>query len=148
MKLNERTLEAMKARVNLITPDTAPRWGSLTPAQVLRHLRAHLDVSLERESVPDESTLMSRTLIKWLTFHVMTRWPKGLPAPKEFFPEPKEVFQEERAALILAMEQFVSQAAREPDKRVLSRGFGRAPLRYWERMHGLHFNHHLRQLGV
>ena len=148
MKLNEQTLDALKQSINQIGPDTAPVWGSLTPAQILRHLRAHLDVSLEREPVPDESNLMSRTVLKWLTFNVMTRWPKGLPAPKEFFPEPMQVFQEERSALLQAMEEFVRESSRQPDKRVLSRGFGRATLRYWQRMHGLHFKHHLRQLGL
>lgn len=148
MKLNHETLEEFKQRISSVTPDSTPRWGALTPAKVLRHLRAHVDVSLEREPVPDESTLMSRTLVKWLTFHVMTRWPKGLPAPAEFLPDPLESFQEERKALLDSMQQFVQLAAAQPDKQVLSRAFGKAPLRYWERMHGLHFEHHLRQLGV
>src|SRR5690606_21892465 len=135
-------------RITAVTPESAPRWGTLSPAKVLRHLRAHLDVSLGREQVPDESTFMSRTVVKWLTFHVMTRWPKGLPAPAEFFPEPMESFQEERKALLESMQRLVDLAAAEPEREVLSRAFGKAPLRYWERMHGLHMEHHLRQLGV
>jgi hypothetical protein len=148
MNLNTRTIEQFKQRVSAIAPDARPQWGSLTPVRILRHLRAHLDVSLERESVPDESTLMSRTLVKWLTFHAMPRWPKGLPAPAEFFPEPQDAFQQERQALLESMQSFVELAEKQPGKQVLSRAFGPAPLRYWERMHGKHFDHHLRQLGV
>ncbi|MEZ5991352.1 MAG: DUF1569 domain-containing protein [Planctomycetota bacterium] len=148
MKLNERTLNEFRRRIEAITPDCTPQWGSLKPAQILRHLRAHLDVSLGHELVPDESTLMSRTVIKWMIFHVFTRWPKGLPAPAEFFPEPMELFQQERQALLSRMQEFTQSAAREPGKKVLSRAFGPAPLSYFERMHGLHFQHHLRQLGV
>ena len=148
MKLNHTNIEDFKARIAAITPTQAPKWGQLSPAKILRHLRAHLDVSLEREQVPDESTLMSRTLIKWLTFHMMTRWPKGLPAPREFFPEPNEKFEDERAALLQALDEFVQRSEAEPRRQVLSRAFGRASLSYWQRMHGLHFHHHLRQLGV
>ena len=47
-----------------------------------------------------------------------------------------------------AMEQFVDALDGEPDRIAVHPAFGDLTLRKWAKLHGKHFDHHLRQFGA
>lgn len=134
-------------RFERVTGDCQRHWGVLTPCAMLAHLRAAVEVSLGDLPVVDKSTLFGRTLGCALVFRVLP-WPKGkIKAPEVFFPQSSDI-EQEREKLNAAMLRFFASAEREPDRIGVHPIFGPLSLRYWQRVHGKHFDHHLTQFGA
>lgn len=149
MFLNKETLPAFIKRFEAIKPEDKPRWGTLTPPGMLRHLRYMADLSLGEVSEPDKSNIFFRTVVKFLFFHVFTNWPKGkFKAPDSLTPPAEGDLERERQALIEKLRRFAELAASEPSRMVAHPIFGPTRLDYWTRLHGVHFEHHLKQYGV
>lgn len=143
------TLPAYVQRFEHLHEHENAQWGSLTPIGMMRHIRFIVEVSLGNETVPDKSTFLTRTVLKYLFFHVMTNWPRGkIKAPENYTPEAEGSFTEERDALIEALTRFVGECTRNPNRVTISELLGPIPLEYWARVHGVHINHHLKQFGV
>lgn len=136
-------------RLQALTPETERRWGSLTPIGLLAHLRRSIEVSLGEVAVEDQSTLLSRTLVRWLAIHLMRSWPRGkIKVPEVFIPAPEEDFEKERAHLLDAIERFVEAQAADPARRTRHPVLGEFTLQGWGHVHGRHFRHHFEQFGV
>lgn len=145
---NRETFPGYWERVASISEDARPRWGRLPPVQLMRHLCFTFELSLGERTEPDISNALTRTLGKWLFFHVFTRWPGGVvKAPASFTPAAEGSFAEERAALEAAMRRFLDALDEDPDRNAPSPLLGPLPLAYWQRIHGIHCSHHLRQYG-
>jgi hypothetical protein len=147
-RLDRANLQAFIGRICAIRTDTRPRWGRLTSAGLMAHLRYSIEVSLGEHDARDESNWFTRTIGRVLFFHWFTRWPGGvLKAKPGWTPFPRDDFDTERNALIDALERFVATAEREPDRVTISPLLGPLPLEYWRHIHGVHIAHHLRQFG-
>ncbi len=147
--ITRETIEHFCKRLNTIQETDQPLWGTMNPARMVRHLRFATEASLGEVEVEDKSNILSRTIIRWLFFHVLTNWPKGkINVPARYIPEPDGDLEAERDALFAALERFLQTAEREPDRRVIHEFFGPVTLDYYRRIHGVHMNHHLRQFGV
>lgn len=147
-RLTSENLPLFKARIAKLAPDTPRQFGALSPAGMLRHLRAIIEISLEEVPAIDRSTFFTRNLMRVVAFHVLPTWPKGkIKAPDELTPDPGE-FEDERQKLYAAFDRFTDALHREPDRATLHPLFGRHPLRYWAHMHGRHFEHHFEQFGI
>lgn len=147
-KLDRANLSGFLERLCAIRADTQPRWGRLTPAALMAHLRYSVEVSLGERDARDESNWFTRTVGRVVFFHWFTRWPRGvLKAKPGWTPLPRDDFETERHALVAAVERFVAAAEREPDRVTISPLLGPLTLAYWRRIHGVHFAHHLRQFG-
>ena len=136
-------------RIEGLDADAHRRWGKMQPIGVLAHLRAALRLSLGRITLPDQSTALFRNgLVQWLLFGPMP-WPRGkIEAPSHFQPTPADSMEDERAMLRKAMEQFVEALEREPQHTTIHPAFGALTLAKWSRLHGKHFDHHLKQFGA
>ena len=142
--------EAAEQRAARIKADTPRLWGEMDAARMFAHLRRSIEISLGEYEAKDESSWFSRTVMRWVAFHVMRSWPKGkLKSPDYFTPSADAgEFEAERAGFIEALGRFMA-AAEEPHGRMgYSPVFGSHPLGYWRRIHGMHIDHHLRQFGV
>ncbi|MBF9254222.1 DUF1569 domain-containing protein [Pontibacter sp. 172403-2] len=53
-------------RVDKLNADTKGMWGKLTATQMLRHLSEANRMAFDEIPMPDRSTLLTRTLIKWM----------------------------------------------------------------------------------
>lgn len=137
-------------KLNQLRPDSERRWGALRPASLVRHLRTAVEMSLgEHAELAREPIPLVAPLLCWLSFDVFTKWPGGkIKAPDAFTPEPEGTLDEEREALIGLLEAFVKESALHPERREASIVFGRLTLRYYERVHAVHFCHHFRQFGL
>jgi len=139
---------AFTSRVNAVKPDSQRQFGSLDSRAMLCHLRRALEISLGEVEIPDSSNVLTRTIVRYMAFHVVP-WPKGrIKAPSAFTPAPENAFEAERELLHQAIERFIKTVEREPNKVVCHPVFGPMTMTYWCRVHGKHFDHHLKQFGV
>lgn len=147
--LDRARIPAFSKRIGALTADAQRRWGKMEPIEVLPHLRAALRLSLGQLKLPDQSTALFRNgLMQWLLLGPLP-WPKGkIEAPGDFQPTPGESLEDERVKLKKAIEQFVDTLEGEPDRTAVHPAFGDLTLRKWSKLHGKHFDHHLRQFDV
>lgn len=145
--LTRKSLPHYRARVQAIGPESPRRWGSMTPAAMMAHVRRAIEISLEEAPTPNTSTWFTRAAGP-LVFRYMP-WPKGkLKTIPEMLPERTEELERERAELLAAMERFVDRLEREPQRRAVSSLLGNITMRRWSMVHGRHLTHHLDQFGV
>lgn len=148
--LTRGNLSWFREALSRIQTEQQRRWGGLSPAGVMAHLRYGVECSLENgPKVPDLSTPVLRVVFRWVFFDWFTDWPKGkIKAPKELTPDPQFDLETERQKLFDAMEQFLDELERSPDRKAVNAILGPLPLRYFSHVHGVHFRHHMRQYGV
>lgn len=135
---------------NRVAPDSARRFGTLTPVRMLHHLRYSFDTSLGNISdTPDWSKPVLRTVIRLVFFEWFTNWPGGkLKAPADWTPEETVSIDEERDSLIAKMDEFLAALEGDPQRRTVSPILGPTTIRYWARVHGVHFRHHFKQFNL
>lgn len=147
--LDATTLADFERRINTVHSTSERRWGTMTPAQTLAHLRLVVEISLEEREVKDESRAWLMPIIWVLMFEIFTDWPKGkIKASRQFLSDSAEDVDAERTELVEAMRRFVKRAESDPTRVVLEPMLGRISLRKWRRAHGVHVDYHLRQFGA
>ena len=147
--LTFRTLEAYQDRLNRLMPQHAPRWGGMTAAGTVAHLRCAIEMSLGEHAIPDVSNVFTRHVIKYFAIFTPMPWPKGgVKVPSELTPAPRGDFETEREQLLQALRRFLQTAEADPKRTCRHPLFGDLKLRTWQRLHGRHLNHHLSQFGV
>lgn len=124
------------------------QWGTMEPSAMFRHLRRAIELSLGEVPVLDRSNFLTRSVLRWISFESSMQWPKSMKAPAVFFPDKHSTMDEERGLLRQAIARFTAAAEEAPQRMVASELFGPLPLSYWTRVHGRHFEHHLKQYGV
>lgn len=134
-------------RLERVQADSARRWGTLTPHEMLCHLSdSFLGVMGERP-VSAVDTWWSRNVIKWIAIHTSLPWPEGVPTRPEVDPKrggtrPIE-FERDRAKTIELLRRFV----RPDTNRAPHPVFGVMTRDEWMLWGYGHCDHHLRQFG-
>ncbi len=147
--LNTATLPEFERRVRTIESTAQRQWGTMSVAQMFAHLRIVFEVSLEERETTDESRAWLLPFAWLLLFRIWTNWPKGrIKASRQFLDDSASDIETERALLLESMRRFVIRATAEPGRIVLEPMLGRISLKKWERVHGVHCDHHLRQFGA
>ncbi len=149
MKLNRENQTHFLTRLQTLRPESQRRWGSLTVTGMIRHLRRTFEISLNEVTVPDKGNLLTKTVGKWASLYLPIPIPRGrIKLPDVFTPEPEGDFESEREALLEKLDAFIETLEKEPGRKGLSILFGWMTLSEWSRLHGAHWNHHLKQFGV
>ena len=147
--MNQSSKEEFLRRLTAIQEDTPQQWGKMNAARVTAHLLHVLRVSLGEVECNDEGGFFMKTVMRFMAFHTPMPWPKGkIETAPGFAPEPEGTFEEQKKNLLAALERFVEASEKDPDKQTVHPAFGMQTLRYWQRLHGRHFEHHLQQFGV
>ena len=147
--LTAATADHFRERLAKLEPDSERRFGTLDPAAMLRHMRLACEVGAGEVEVEDESTPVVRSVMFFVITRIMTTWPGGrIKAPDFWTPPADHEFEEERTALLAAMDRFNEKLEKEPDSRAANPVLGSLSTRQWSRLTGIHFHHHLRQFGV
>lgn len=144
---NERA--ELVARLQRLAPESRRQWGRMTPHQAICHLSDSFRGLMGTTPVTSFSTILSRTLIKWVALRLPLKWPPGVQTPPEVDQEiggtkPVE-FERDRRELEALMERFAQCRSRDLQPHPL---FGRLSDTEWQRWGYLHMDHHLRQFGV
>jgi hypothetical protein len=126
---------------------TAQRqWGKMTVIQMLNHLKIATGSGLKVYTLKDESSFLSRGIIRFIALRVLNQLPKNVKGPKGFEFEMNEAIDfnaEKEQALIMLKKAHLSAQASYAHPM-----FGTMPRALWGRLIYRHFDHHLRQFGA
>jgi hypothetical protein len=112
------------------------------------HLRDGFAVALGEKTVRDASSLIQRTIIKWIALSSPLRWTKGISTLPEIEQgkggTPPADFEWDRNALLLAVKRLSGDLSSAPIAHPV---LGPLTPDEWRRWGYLHADHHLRQFG-
>jgi len=138
-------------RLRAVRPRSERRWGSLSAHEMVCHVGDAYRMALARTAVRDASTLVDRTLVKWIALYSPLAWPEGLKTRPEIDQRhgagtPPGDFDSDVADAVSLLEELVGD-----DEGLHGRRhpvFGAMSRAAWLRWGYLHADHHLRQFGV
>lgn len=138
--------EGIIKRLEKIQPNTPRKWGSMSPAQMFKHMNTAFGVAIGREKLqPTQpmATLAGNPLGRWLMIDVFP-WPQGSPTAPEFIVKDEADFDSEKARLMETIKEFL---ATDPSKVGSHPIFGSMDKAMWGKLMYKHTDHHLRQFG-
>jgi len=134
-------------RLETLRPDSPRRWGRMTAHQMICHLNDSFLGVTGRRDISPATSLLQRTLIKWIALYAPFRWPAGVPTRPEVDQEaggtPPSNFAADMAQLRSLVELVTTQRGCFQTHPI----FGRMSEAQWLRWAWLHMDHHLRQFG-
>lgn len=144
----EAKREEYRLRVDRITANNPRQWGTMDVAQMLHHLNLACGSSLGFYQVPDESSLLSRAVVRWVIVDWFPEQPMGLRLPSGFKISPDQHFnfESERAQLATILEaawHARTDVAWQPHCM-----FGKMSVCEWGKLLQIHVDYHLRQFGA
>ena len=144
--LNEVDRQQITSRLRSLSVSSTPRWGSMSVAGMLQHLRLSARMTLGEMPVASANKRVFQVFpAKHLILYVLP-FPKGAPTARELKPSDATSLEEERAALLELLDR-IGTGPRDgagPDHPL----FGPLSWREWGVVTYKHANHHLRQFGV
>ena len=146
----DTTAEILR-RLHALEPDSPARWGRMTAPQMVRHLIDSARVAFGEVCVSDASSLLQRTVVKWIALYAPMQWPPEIKTRPELDQvlgrgSPPGDFTADVAELAAITKRFADQPlaavwAWHPIFGVMSHA-------QWLRWAYLHTDHHLRQFGA
>ncbi|HUW60380.1 MAG TPA: DUF1569 domain-containing protein [Candidatus Bathyarchaeia archaeon] len=135
-------------RLQQIKPDAIPRWGTLTPSKMFAHLIDSVRYSMGKAGdLPDKSNWLSRRILAPLILRGIVKIPKNVKGATSTGPvtPPSQADLETLHAVLEDYLALVQAGELEPKPHPV---FGHIGVDGWDRLHVLHFEHHLRQFNV
>lgn len=147
---SEPALAELLRRLNSIQPTTQRRWGRMTAHQMICHVGDCCRMATGGKPVSDASTVLHRTVIKWIALYAPIQWRPGILTRPEVDQEsggshPGE-FANDLAAAERLLQAMATRDHREPWPAHPI--FGNMSRSAWLRWAYLHTDHHLRQFGA
>lgn len=145
--LNDHTARTtILARLDRLSPEAAPRWGTMTAPRMLAHISDSFRMAFGELSVAAKRVPLARHFpIKHLVLYVLP-FPKNAPTAREIISRMPDDFDVERSR--------VRQLAERMDGSVTGVTYATHPIfgaltpREWGVLGYKHLDHHLRQFGV
>ncbi len=132
-------------RIGSVRPDSARKWGKMTPHQMICHLADSFRGTMGEKPVSMATGLFQRTVMKWGALRVPMPWPHGVPTRPEMDQlrsgTPPSEFEGDVQDALALMQRFLS------GQKVPHPLFGAMSEWEWARWAYLHMDHHLRQFG-
>lgn len=145
---DKSTADKMIRRVQSLTPEATPLWGSMNVTEMLLHCNMIQEKLLQAAKPSGKKTSVKQYLTRWLVLYVMPRYPKGAAAPKDFRTKgviDRETFQEQQQRFIQNLIIFQQHTAPVEHYHPY---FGKLNTKEWGITCWKHNDHHLRQFGV
>jgi hypothetical protein len=142
--------EEVLARLERIPDDAVPHWGKLRKNTLIEHPIFTLQYSMgEHQPFP----VLGKWYVRWflapLILHGILPLPKNVPIPKKWAAQGVTLRSPgDLNTLAGCMEEYlkhVQEGTLVPNPHP---AFGYIGVDGWDRMHVIHFEHHLRQFGV
>ncbi len=142
-------LETFLVKLDALSSDKSPEWGSMNAQQMVEHLSNSLDVSLGKIAV--ELIIPEDKIERSLEYlHSEKPFPRGVKI--EYAPENPPLRNEslEDAIDELSMKwiEFEEYYEANPSAKLLHPAYGMLDYNGWLRMHSKHFTHHFVQFGL
>jgi hypothetical protein len=148
---NAATKEEIFRRVDKVTAASKGRWGKLSAPQMLRHLAEANRMALGEIGMPDRSTFLTRTLIKWMFLNNIK--PPGREKGKiQTFPEvdivKKGVATDDIEAEKIRYKRSVQKILDTPALHGRHTAFGKMTREDWGHLAYAHADYHLTQFDL
>jgi hypothetical protein len=144
--LNDVDRSEIFSRVRSLSTSSTGRWGTLDVAGMLQHLRLSARMALGDLTMPSANKRAFQMFpLKHLILYVLP-FPKGAPTAKELKPDNAPSLEEERAALLVLLEQIGTGPVEGAGPAHPL--FGPLTRREWGVATYKHTDHHLKQFGV
>lgn len=144
--LNEGDRAEIDSRVRSLSASSTGRWGTMSVAGMLQHLRLSARMALGELPVPSSNKRAFQVFpLKYLILYVLP-FPKGAPTAPELKPGAAASFEEERATVLELLER-IGTGPREGTGPAHPL-FGPLTWREWGVATYKHADHHLRQFGA
>jgi hypothetical protein len=137
-------------RVRTVRPESVRRWGRMSAHQMVCHLSDSLRMGTGHKPVSRATSVLQRTVVKWVALYLPLRWPAGIPTSPEIDQECGGTRPVDFAADVAQLEALfalVTAPTRSFDWQVHPI-FGRMSDAAWLRWGYVHMDHHLRQFGA
>ena len=143
--LDAGVAEELRRRVGALAEEDQRRWGSMTAAEAVCHLRGAFAIANGEREATSTPPPVPRAVMKFLALRVPVRWPEGVRTVPELQRARLLVgsFPEEKRAMEEAFGRFLLRGPAARDHPI----FGRMGRWDWMRWGYLHTDHHLRQFG-
>jgi hypothetical protein len=147
----ETDLNELLQRLRRLQPDSARRWGKMTPHQMVCHLSDSFRAVAGHMTVSPASGPLQRTVVKWVALYAPMRWPAGIPTRPELDQTQNAGTQPgDFAADVAELERLTERFAADrlgcarPEHPI----FGPMSHAAFMRWAYLHMDHHFRQFGI
>jgi hypothetical protein len=145
----DRCTAEILRRLRAVRPDSARRWGRMTAHQMVCHLTDSCRMALGEKPVRPVTSLMQRTVVKWIALYLPVPWPAGLLTRPEIDQEHGGTCPGDFDADLAELERLMTRMATQDRFDCPSHPiFGRMSRANWLRWGYLHADHHFRQFGV
>jgi hypothetical protein len=147
---DEASRNAILKRLDNLTPQSRRYWGRMTVHQMVCHLSDGYRNPVGERTVPSYSSLVRRTLIKWIALHTPMQWPHGVRTIPEADQEVGGTKPVEFARDIAELKRLIDVFAATEQKVGGHRHamFGPLTAQEWGVWGYRHADHHLRQFGA
>ena len=137
-------------RLRRVRPDSVRRWGRMSAHQMVCHLSDAFRMALGQKPVSPASSVLQRTIVKWIALYLPLPWPPGIPTRPEIDQALGGTRPDDFAADVARLQallELVTAQTRSFDWQSHPT-FGRLSDAVWLRWGYLHMDHHLRQFGA
>lgn len=143
------TVQQYINRINQLSPNAAPLWGTMNAAQALAHMNVAYELVFEPQKHKKAGMIAKFIMKNFVKPKVVSEapYPKSSPTGPMFKVAEKQDFEQEKKRLIgfLQKTQQLGEAAFDGKE---SHSFGALKAAEWNNMFAKHLNHHLSQFGV
>src|SRR5436189_3368005 len=142
-----RDKDEVLRRLRAVRPESTRRWGRMSAHQMVCHLSDSLLVVTGQKPVSHSTSLLQRTIVKWIALYVPLPWPAGIPTRPEIDQELGGTRPVDFATDVAELEALLEQATTPTffSSRRRHTIFGTMSEAAWLRWSYLHVDHHLRQ---
>ncbi len=142
------TRNALVARVVALRPDATRRWGKMTIQQMLWHVAEAYRVAFGDVTAREQSSWISRHVIRLIAFYAPFPWPKNGPTLPPFDavlqkPALDADFDKLRSVVV----ELIGRMAERNMEGAVHPFFGPLSHEEWEHWGWRHMDHHLRQFS-
>jgi Protein of unknown function (DUF1569) len=137
-------------RLQALRAESAGRWGRMTAHQMVCHLNDSFRVMIGQKPVSPATSLLHRTIVKWIALYLPLPWPAGIPTRPEIDQELGGTRPLDFTADVAQLEAMLELVSTQTSTLDWQRHpiFGRMSEAAWLRWAYLHVDHHLRQFGA
>jgi hypothetical protein len=137
-------------RLKDVRPESRRRWGRMSAHQMVCHLSDSFRMVTGEKPVRHASSLLDRTIVKWIALYLPVHWPAGIRTSPEIDQQCGGTSPVEFAGDVAHLEALLELVTAQtrtldwPSHPI----FGRMSDPAWLRWAYVHMDHHLRQFGA
>lgn len=145
---DQKVYQEVLTRVDNLTENSKPKWGTMDVAQMVKHCQMPLMVASGKMEVTEKVGLLKKMVFKLYKpmMYNDKKWPENITTPTDFKVTGAPVFETERDQLKTTMYEFHNKALNMHWPK--HPFFGKFSTDQWGKMQYKHLDHHLRQFEV